>query len=192
MSFEPLADLANLAARNIAVPGGFDASELLASASDAIRDAAGCPITRATSTVPLPGTGTLTLDLPGVPIVSVASVSLDGVLLTDWKLRASSSLHRWCGWCVDETYQVTYTHGLVTIPGDIVELTCSMVAMALNGAGGGYGAFGITQAQHLGNAGESFFVPVGGSLLSPMALPDRVRDRLRARFGTSAVAVVIR
>lgn len=188
MSFAPLADAADLAARNIAVPDGFDAGELLLSASDAIRDAAGCPITRTTSVVDLGGSGDRYLDLPGVPIVSVASVTLNAVALTDWTLR-DGALHRWLRWRADDTFEITYTHGLLTIPRDIVDLTCALAAMALTAAGGGYGSFGITQAQHLGNAGESFFVPAGGSLISPMAMPERVRERLRARFGTSAVMV---
>lgn len=186
--FEPFADVADLAARNIAVPDGFDAGELLLSASDAIRDAAGCPITRTTSVVDLSGSGDRYLDLPGVPIVSVASVTLNAVAVTDWTLR-DGALHRWPRWCADGTFEITYTHGLLAIPRDIVDLTCGLAAMAMSDAGGGYGSVGVTQSVRLGTAGETFFAPIGGSLISPMAIPERVRERLRARFGTSAVMV---
>ena len=54
------------------------AGKLLESVSAAVRDAAGCPITRGEYTVTIPGETSRRLDLPMRPVISVSRVLMDG------------------------------------------------------------------------------------------------------------------
>lgn len=184
---DALASPADLSARNITVPDGVDVSTLLDAASAAVRDAAGCAISNATSTVTLVVTDRYEIRLPAGPVQSVASVTVDGEAVTGWQ-KIGDDLFMPYGWtdCLPVEVTVTYTHGLTVIPKDIVDLVCGMVAMA---ADDGYGSAGYRQSTRLGEFSESFSRPAGALSPSPLALPDGVRDRLRARFGTG-VAVL--
>lgn len=202
-ALEPLATTADLTARNISVPSGMDANTILAAASDAVRDAAGCPISQTTSTVDLVLMDDWTwLDLPGGPVTSVASLSIDGtdiarstltsgVWSTGWRKVGDSLLLDVCDLTLPATATVTYTHGYAAIPGDIVDLVCGLAAMAFR-QDGDYGAAGREQSVRLGDYAESERVPSGSDSPSPLAIPDGVRNRLRTRFGTAVVVVGVR
>jgi hypothetical protein len=92
MALTPLAGVPDLLAH---APAGFspDMSKALAkldAASDAVRDAAGSPITQAESTVRIVAAGCGSwLDLPGKPVVSVSSVTIEGEPVTGWRLLGS-------------------------------------------------------------------------------------------------------
>ena len=58
------------------------AGKLLESVSAAVRDAAGCPITRGEYTVTIPGETSRRLDLPMRPVISVSRVLMDRGLET--------------------------------------------------------------------------------------------------------------
>jgi hypothetical protein len=106
----------------------------LARATQAIRDAAGIPLTQTTSTA------TLTarcgeLEFPGPLVTAVTSVQLDDDgTLTDvsaWRLdkaRGVIVLGRSLPWHQRHhaLYQVTYLHGFGTLPPALVMLTCSV------------------------------------------------------------------
>lgn len=194
---DPLATENDLDARGVVVPDSLDATTLLASASSAVRDAAGCPISQETSTVTLTLDDPCTLTLPGRPVTAVASLAIDGTTispstLTDgrwsdgWRLWGDSLLLRNVRVYAPATATVTYTHGLLTVPDDIVDLVCSMVAITL---GLGYGTTDRLQSFRLGDYSEAFTPTAGSDSPSPMSLPDSVRNQLRARFGNN-VAVV--
>ena len=197
-----LADASDLAARNIAVPSGMDAAVILASATDAVRDAAGCPISTATSTVELTVTEWEWIDLPGGPVSSVSSVSIDGSVIAGstlangvwsdgWRKVGDGLLLNCVRFAVPATATITYTHGYATVPADIVDLVCGVAAMAFR-QDGDYGAAGRESSVRLGEYSESEKVPTGAESPSPVTIPDSVRDRLRARFGTSVAVVGIR
>ena len=192
---DPLADVGDLTARGITVPSGMDADAILAAASDAVADAAGCPISVATSTVTLVVDEPRCFDLPGGPVQSVASVTVGGVPVSGWVKFANSvrmPTTRWWGTgCLPVEVTVTYTHGYPVIPADIVDLVCGMAAIALN-TGGDYGSAGRISLVRLGDFEERTSQPAGADSPSPVGLPDSVRNRLRARFGTSAVMVGMR
>lgn len=204
MALAALATAADLTARNITVPAGLDANTLIASASDAVRDAAGCAITRATSTVDLVSFDRCELDLPAGPVTSVASVSIEGntiaqsvltngVYSDGWRLVGDQLLFSRVWFVAPATVTVTYTHGLATVPADIVDLVCGMVSIAANaGADGDYGANGLLKSTRLGDFSETYQRPAGADSPSPIALPDSVRERLRARFGTNVAVVRFR
>ncbi len=192
-----LATTADLTARNITVPAGVDAATTLDSASAAVRDAAECSITYGPSTVTLVADDWCTLNLPAGPVATVATVTVAGVLIppavpglvAGWT-KVGDCLQMPTGWTQTLPVEVvvTYTHGYQVIPADIVDLTCAIAAMAFS-ADGDYAAAGRLQSFRLGDYSESFVHPKGTESPSPIAIPDSVRDRLRARFSGSAVTV---
>jgi hypothetical protein len=195
MALDPLATLADLADRGLTVEAGTEttvATTYLYVASTAVREAAGVPISQATSTISLEGEAGEWLTLPGPPILSVASVEIDGETVTDWRLR-NHRLWRACGWapgCGPSEVEVVQTHGLAVVPSDIVDLVCRIAATAFadyrsdpDGAGL---AAGDIRAERIGD----YSVTYGSSgLITSMELPDYLRERLAARFG-GGVAVV--
>lgn len=195
MALAPLATLADLTARGLTVAPDEEtvAETYLDVASAAVREAAGCPISQATSTIEEEGPAdSLWLHLPGPPITAVAAVEVDGEAVTDWRL-SRGQLWRSCGWstgCGPTAVTITYTHGLATVPSDIVDLVCRIAAAALvawrsQPDGGGLAA-GDVRAESLGD----YSVTYGDTgLITEMELPDYLRERLAARFG-GGVAVV--
>lgn len=194
MALAPLATTDDLDARTITWDDQILAETYLAVASAAVRDAAGVPISRVTSTVSLYGLGGQWLRLPGPPIVSVATVVLDGDTLTDWAL-VDGWLFRQCGWeaCgpVPMPAVVTYTHGLAEVPADVVDLVCRMTASALLAASSEADGSGLAVdrivSERLGDYAVTYDQASGAT---EMELADRTRDRLRARFGGGTAAMV--
>lgn len=187
-----LATVIDLAARNITVPDAVDPDTVLASATDAVRDAAGCPISQTTSTVTLVVYDALVIDLPAGPVQSVASVVVGGVPVTGWaKIGDTVAMpYRWTTVLPVEV-DVTYTHGLPIVPKDIVDLVCSVAAMGMPG-GDSYGAASRLGQFRLGDFSETYVHPAGTESPSPVAIPDAVRCALRARFNTGTTVVITR
>lgn len=189
MALDPLATAADLAARGLTV----DASETaivavyLDVASAAVREAAGSPISETTSTITLEGEPGQWLTLPGLPITAVATVELDGVAVTDWRLR-SHRLWRAAGWTACDgpsEVEVTQTHGLPTAPVDIIDLVCRMVAAALvayrsEEGGAGLAADKVLTSERLGDWAVTYG---NDGRITEMDLPQYLRERLAARFG---------
>lgn len=206
MALVSLASLSDMDARNIVIPDGVDAQAMLDAASDSIRDAAGCAISRTTSTVTLAVFNCddqYGIDLPAGPVWSVTSVTLEATLMP------AATLANGCwsaGWQKsgnhltfhDQTFPVpaeitvAYDHGYTVVPRDIVDLACALAAMGATAAGNDYGSSARTGQIKLGDYEEKFIRPAGTESPSPFALPDAVRERLRARFGTSVAVVGMR
>ena len=85
-----LATLDDLKSNGIEVTDEQTATSLLDSVSDAVRSAAGCPITLGEWTVDLPGEQSRKLDLPCKAVRSVSRVLIDGKTVYDWRLLGSS------------------------------------------------------------------------------------------------------
>ena len=197
MALPPLATTDDLDARTITWDDQTLAETYLGVASAAVRDAAGVPISQTTSTVNLFGDGGQWLRLPGPPVVSVASVVLDGDTLTageDWAL-VDGFLFRLCGWTVDgpmpKPAVVTYTHGLPEDPADVVDLVCRMAGSAILLAEGSEGGSGLAVdrivSERLGDYAVTYDKASG---TTEMELAQFTRDRLRARFGGTSAAMV--
>ena len=192
MALEPLATVDDVTVRGVTVASEETArlSVFLEAASAAVRDVAGCPISRvADDVVVLEGRGQY-LPLPGPPVVSVASVECGGVPVTDWELR-SGALWRPGGWSGNVT--VTYTHGLETVPADIVDLVCRMAVHALVASraqpdGSGLVAAPVSQ-EVISEVSVSY---ANSSAIRADSIPRQVRARLAARFGGTASVVVSR
>lgn len=194
MALAPLATVADLEARGLTV----DVSETavvgvyLGVASAAVREAAGTAISRTTSTLTVEGGAGQWLTLPGVPIVSVDAVTVDGRTVTDWRLR-SGRLWRAAGWtgCEPSEIEVTYTHGLVDVPEDIVDLVCRMAAAALvayraEDGGAGLAATKEVTSERLGDWAVTYGAD---GRITEMDLPGYWRERLAARFGGGITAL---
>lgn len=117
----------------------------LARASAQIASMCNQTLERATSTIEIVGTWKRFLPLPEWPVVSVASVAVNGVTVTGFEVSGtgilwpSSSAGRngatggfpgnWGG--PDCLVAVTYTHGFDPIPDDLRNLCVDMAAVAL-------------------------------------------------------------
>lgn len=206
MALDPLATTADLTARGIDATNEARALAALAAASDAVRDAARCPITRVASTIAIPGVPDEWLTLPAGPVRSVTAVAIDGAAVTDYRL-VGVQLWRYGGWLgglypyTDLTrvaayaggglpapptqVTVTYDHGLEQCPADIIDLVCSLAAASLAAAYGDHNV--IQERERIDDYDRS--VTYRSDVVSPVTLPEASRDWLRQRFNGSAYVV---
>lgn len=191
---DPLATIDDMAALGVTVDEEERAivERYLTVASASVRDAAGCPISQSTSTVVVAGQREARLPLPGPPVTDVEGVLLDEVEVSGWRLsRPRASLYRAHGWGTDASeVEVTYTHGLPTVPADIVALVCRIAATTLmayrsDETGGGLTTRRVTQLR-IGDYSASF---ANDGTMTEVELPATTRAQLRARFGGGAAVV---
>jgi len=195
----PLASTDDLAARGIT----FDDTEsstvdtFLREASSAVREAAGCAISQATSTVTLEGHRDIALRLPAPPVQSVSSVLLDGSAVTDYRL-AGGTLYRACGWrtqCLGPSVvTVEYQHGLPVVPEDIVGYVCVLVAGALRALRESDDGTSLAPDPMVGGFRIDDYSETAPNTGAPapssyFEIPDNVAARLRARFGGGVYVV---
>lgn len=187
MALAPLATPADLEARNIDATEPL-ASAMLAAASAEVRAAAGSPISQTTSTVRLTGWWyDQFLKLPGPPVVSVDKVEIDGDEVDDWRL-SRDRLWRASGWGCDygpSEVVVTYTHGFTAVPADIVDLVCSLAGAGIAAAQEGYASHAGVVTERIDDYSVTY-AQGAEAVATVMELPERTRNRLRARFGGSA------
>lgn len=203
MTLAPLATELDLINRNIAIPT-TDSMPLLLSASDAVRDAAGCAITSTTSTIQLPASDDAYLDLPAGPVTAVSSVAIgtdaplvvdvDYVVMADTLVRIGGGP----GWLSPNTIppfrpvmvNIVYTHGLAVCPADIVDLVCSIFAVAAAQiTDETYGVQSLVQQERLADYSITYEHGAGVQSSqrspSPVTVPEGTRNWLRSRFGNS-------
>jgi hypothetical protein len=190
MALTPLAGVPDLLAH---APAGFspDMSKAWAkldAASDAVRDAAGSPITQAESTVRIVAAGCGSwLDLPGKPVVSVSSVTIEGEPVTGWRLLGSR-LYRAGEWAHGGPVevQVTMVHGFAEAPADVVALVCDFaIAALLNESGARAGV--TSQGYSIDDYRENLAFDQGPhGTSSVIEIPAGTRAMLRQRFGAAA------
>ena len=187
-----LATLADLQASRVAYDDDSIALVMLERASAAIRDAAGTTITRATSTIRFATERSMMVELPVKIVTQIHQVLLNGEPVTDYRHIAGGL---WLTRLWHETgatpgvIEVTLTHGLPTVPADIISLTCSLAAAGLAAAAGGYDpGRGITYER----IGDYQYGKANGAseLLDPFQLPDATRKALRKRFSGTRPYVI--
>lgn len=180
MALSALAEATDLPA---AWQGNADADRALSVATAVVRDAAGVAISRETSTVVVEATRGNLLRLPG-PVVSVASVDLDGcALTTDDYETLPYGLWRHCGWGrFPAPVTVTYTHGLEVVPDDIVDLVCQLAVAWLQHRSEGGGSTAGLKSVRIDDAAESYTDESAGQV-SPVFIPEVTRNWLARRFG---------
>src|SRR5690625_7223461 len=87
--------------------------------------------------------------LPGGPLREVASVTVDGKPVTDWRLL-DGRLWRPYGWGgAHVPIEGTYTHGYDPVPADIVRMVCMFVSAGLHAAEDGFGEIGSASWREL-------------------------------------------
>jgi hypothetical protein len=147
MTLAPLAADTDLQVKGVDITNTALVTLMLDVASSVIREAAGSTISQTTSTVTLLAPESRWLTLPGVA-TSVTSILIDGEAETEWKF-AGGMVWRWCGWSVGRvlnrpfrhgiaepvTVTITYTHGLPTIPADIVNLCADLAKLGIESVG---------------------------------------------------------
>jgi len=176
MPLSPLADVSDL-------PAGTsgDTDRALRVASAAVRDAARVSISRATSTVVVDGGRANLLRLPG-PVISVATVLIDGTAVTDFE-TLSYGLWRHCGWGYDpKPITVTYTHGLLVVPDDVIDLVVDLALAWLTHRAEGGGSTAGLKSVRLDDGAETYTDEAAGQV-SPVFIPEVTRNWLARRFG---------
>lgn len=165
----------------------------LQAASDEIRSVLGQQITRNSTTAILPGVEDYWLELPQLPVVSVQSVTMNNAPVTDYRL-IQNKLYRWFGWqdlfiiFEPRTVSVAYTHGYVTVPGDLVTLCCSLASVGMAQAATG------TMGHIPGMTSEAIDdYKAGWDPAAPpvITIPPATVARLRAKYAGGGVTAVV-
>ena len=168
------------------------AGKLLESVSAAVRDAAGCPITRGEYTVTIPGETSRRLDLPMRPVISVSRVLMDGEETGDWKLLGNACTGKACGAC--RTWSPVPSPspmlaGYDPVPPDIVRLVCSMVAAGLvQQSNGGPGAHRDESYARIDDV-QIGYRQGDSEIIDALELPEGTKRALRNRFGMRGIAI---
>lgn len=188
-----LATLYDLKRSGIEVTDEQAATSLLESVSEAVRSAAGCPITLGEWTVDLPGEQSRKLDLPCKAVRAVSEVLVDGQPVDDWRLFGSS-LYREEPWSpfgsIPSTVTVTFKGGWDPIPADIVRLVCSYVAAGLHQlADGGPGAHAGISYERVDDAQVGYVQSDGQQQIDVTELPEETKRSLRNRFGANVSSI---
>lgn len=170
-------------------------ARLIRSASAQVRDAAGSPISGQRSTVELvQPPGSMIFRLPGLPVQEVHEVTVDGLPVTDYLLVPGGlyRAERW-GTLTPARVVVDYTHGIPDVPADIEDLVCRMVLSGvLNAVDGPEGMVlnnGNISSVSIDDFREAYATGKDVEAVTEMTLPERSRERLRARFGGGGPAV---
>lgn len=161
------------------------ATLLLECATAVVQGAVGQRLVRATSTATLPGVASQWLDLPQWPVVSVATVVLDGATITDWRL-SGVRLWRTGGW--QPSWQpvnvdVTYTHGYASNDQALQLARGQTLALCAPFYPNPTGASQVK----IDDYAETY-----AAMHASMAANDPVKEALRAQYGGAVGAVSMR
>ena len=185
MTLAPLADLSDLSVRiDVNSVDSNLAETMLSVASSLVRSAAGSPIAERESEVSVWALdASCWLPLPGQPVTSVSSVTVDGSAVTSYKL-ADGALWRRCHW--SDGYEptevvVTMTHGYPEVPDWIVQLVCDLAILGIKTAS--EGAIDPRVAVEEIDDYKVTFSATGQVLASALELPAATRLALSSRFG---------
>jgi hypothetical protein len=204
VALAPLATGADLSARGITPDATSPA--FLDEASAVVREAAGCPISLTTLTVDLfPDWHDRFLRLPVQPVVSVTSITVDGIAVPTWVYRNGGLyLPQWKSYLeqfgihydairyLPPTVTVTYVSGIDPVPSDIIGLVCNLAAAAMSAAASGsLGRDPRVQATAIDDFRESYRIDAEAPA-SAISLPAGARRLLAARFGNGPGVVTFR
>lgn len=193
MALPDLAASADLSARGVDVSNAALVAVMLEVSSALVRQAAGSPVLEHDATVVFHALDSYTpwLDIPVRPVTAVATVTLDGVAVTDYKV-VDGRLWRSVGWCGREPVEVevALTCGLPTVPADIVQLVCDLAILGMDTATAGAIDPRVV-AEKIDDYAVTFSKD-GAVVASAMTIPAATRHSLRARFGGGMGSVALR
>ncbi|OXN01476.1 hypothetical protein [Bifidobacterium vansinderenii] len=188
----PLATITDLDGFGISHNDDILAAKLIESVSSAVREAAGCPISRGTWTITIPSEQSRKLDLPCRPVTSVEQVLIDGEETTDWKLLGNA-LYRETLWgppgAIPRAVTITLTAGYDPVPPDIVRLVCSMVAAGLSQQENGGPGADRSKAYERIDDYQIGYRQGGSEIIDATELPEATKRSLRQRFGTPGLSI---
>lgn len=190
-NFPTLATVVDLSDFNVEFPNEGMAERMLEAVSSGIRDAAGVPISKTTSTVTLYGRQEEFLPVPGGPLREVVEVISEGQPVTDFKVR-DGRLWRRHGWGrIDDDISVTFTHGWDPVPADVVKLAVNLTAAGINEAvseGGLASRRGLVSHQESIDdySVQESYVRGEDEVVDLTEIPPRTRAWLRERFSSQA------
>lgn len=196
-AFATAADFADLLGITLTNAQNTRATNLLGRASQRIREAVGKTIDETTETYTRPGTSDERILLPETPVISVASVAIDGTQISTWYL-AGNEIVRYgfnlvdrvltdypygggFGW-EQQTLTITYTHGYATIPEICRSIALEMVRRAwMNPA--------AIVEETVGNVRTTFALRSGTDPPRGLAITGEELKELRNFFGHRAGSV---
>ena len=189
--FATSSDLATRIGATYTVAEAARVDELLADACDELRTMIGQPLSRLTSTVVLHTDQLGQVILPAVPVISVATVTVDALevehTLRDDVLFVPATVGR------DDPVTVTFTHGWDPVPRELVKFACVMAAAVLQGSAK-TGALGLVagvsrRQESIDDYTAIVDAPTSAeTIATAMSLPDPVVERLRRSYGGRAGA----
>lgn len=188
MAMSDLATPADLTARGVDVSDTEHVSAALASASAAVREAAGSSISQESSTFDVVAGEGQYLQLPTSPIVSVEAVSVDGLTVSDYRL-IGGALWRAAGWrgCDPSVVTVDATHGYVVVPADIVDLVCQFAVASMLTAQDGARSGVVGRSESIDDySGTTQYGGGANGTATALEVPPRTAMMLRQRFGGGA------
>jgi hypothetical protein len=142
-------------------------------------------LVRATTTPSIPGVWSQWLDLPQWPVVSVASVAIDGTTISGWKL-VGVRLWRAAGWQTSTDPVVitpTYTHGYASNDQALQPARGQVLALCAPFYPNPTGASSVK----IDDYAETY-----ATMSASMAANQPVRDMLRAVYGGAVGAIPMR
>lgn len=186
MAFATSSDLATRLQRSFTAAEAAAADALLADATGYLQAEIGQLVERGTRTVELrfPPCGS-PIRLPQQPVVSVASVTLNGSAITDWVLDSEGRIHRDGGWPADTDgftrVAVVFTFGVTDVPAELRTWCCVLAAGALaQSARGTLSPSGVA-SERIDDYSISY--EPGTATFS---IPEIQLQRLRSRWGSGA------
>lgn len=182
MAFATVTDLESLLARDLSTDPttNSQASLVLDLATEYLQTELGQQLEAGTATVTLPVVDGV-VALPQHPVTGVSSVTdSDGLAvdytLADDELTVSGT----------DSVTVTFSYGFATTPPDLKRWTLVLAAGALSSlhATGSLGGNGI-QSERIDDYSRTLYTGTTEGV-SPMTMPQRQLDRLRARYGSGS------
>lgn len=187
-----LATLDDLKSNGIEVTDEQTATSLLDSVSDAVRSAAGCPITLGEWTVDIPGEQSRNSTCHARPSEAFPGCSSTARPSTTGD-SSDHSLYREEPWSpfgrIPSVVTVTFTGGWNPIPADVVRLVCSYVAAGLHQLeDGGPGAHVGVSYERVDDA-QVGYTQGDSTQIDVTELPEATKRRLRNRFGANVTSI---
>lgn len=188
MSFASVTDLATRLGRTFSLTESPKIEAMLSDATAYLQAEIGQQIEAGESTITLVvDRGETRVELPALPVRSVTEVLLNGEPVEDFEL-VGNAIIRPCGFGSSTSFAkltVTYKHGYLAIPGDLVAYTCVLVSGILGQVErNGSLTAGAVTSERIDDYSVQYTQEDSG-----LSLPERNLATLRAKYGNGSYVV---